>query len=115
MKSIDDILNPSKIFGIQAHEPGLLVVVFVFSIVWQLLDASLDDERLLELTPQRKSRWPLMPHNMDINGHDNFSARETERQEVLHKGSTAMAIEIIVEFLQNTVTARILYLARRNM
>ncbi|GMP91109.1 hypothetical protein CsSME_00041944 [Camellia sinensis var. sinensis] len=56
MKSIDEVLHLSQIFSLPASEPGLLVVGFVFSIVWQLLDASLDDEGLLELTPEKKSR-----------------------------------------------------------
>ena len=56
MKSIDDVLHLSKIYGLQVSEPGVILVEFVFSIVWQLLDASLDDEGLLELTPDKKSR-----------------------------------------------------------
>ncbi|XP_031400886.1 mediator of RNA polymerase II transcription subunit 33B-like isoform X2 [Punica granatum] len=115
MKSIDDVLNLSQIFGLEECEPGILLVEFVFSIVWQLLDASLDDEGLLKLTSEKKSRWPTQPQDMEIDGQDSFSMKETEQQEILQKANTAMAIEMIVEFLQNTVTARILYLARRNM
>lgn len=115
MKSIDNVLNLSQIFGLDACEPGILVMEFVFSLVWQLLDASLDDEGLIEMTPEKKSRWATKPLDMDIDGQDTFSGKETERQEMLHKANTSMAIEVIVAFLQNTVTARILFLARRNM
>lgn len=115
MQSIDDALNLSQIFGLQECDPGILLVTFVFSIVWQLLDASLDDEGLLELTPEKKSRWPTQPQDMEIDGQDSFSMKETDQHEKLQKANTAVAIEMIVEFLQNTVTARILYLTRRNM
>lgn len=113
MNSIDEVLNLSQMFALQSCEPGTLLLGFVFSIVWQLLDASLDDEGLIELTPEKKSRWPTKAQDMDIDGPDGF--KETEQQEMLAKANTSLAIEMIVGFLQHTVTARLLYLARRNM
>lgn len=115
MKSIDSVFNLSEIFGLKECDPGILLVTFIFSVVWQLLDASLDDEGLLERTPEKKSRWPNQPQDMEIDGQDSFGMKEATQQEMLQKANTALAIEMIVEFLQNTVTARILYLARRNM
>ncbi|KAM6558598.1 hypothetical protein CsatA_027837 [Cannabis sativa] len=114
MKSIDEALHLSQLFGLQVAEPGVLVVEFVFSMVWQLVDAALDDEGLLELTPEKKSRWPTRPQDMEIDGQDCFFEKRSD-SEVLHKANTAMAIEIIVEFLKNKVTSRLLYLARRNI
>ncbi|KAK8339717.1 hypothetical protein V6Z12_A08G053600 [Gossypium hirsutum] len=115
MKSIDDVLHLSLIFGVQVSEPGLLLVEFVFSIVWQLLDASLDDEGLLELTPEKRSIWPTVTQDMEIDTADNFNETRSAHHDVLYKGNTMIAIEIIGEFLQNKVTSRILFLARRNM
>lgn len=115
MKSINDILHLSQIFGIQVSEPGLLLVELVFSIVWQLLDASLDDEGLLELTPEKRSIWPSVIQEMEIDNADNFNEKRSDHHDVLYKGNTTMAIEIIGEFLQNKVTSRLLFLARRNM
>ncbi|KAK8509902.1 hypothetical protein V6N13_093740 [Hibiscus sabdariffa] len=115
MKSIDDVLHLSQIFGVQASEPGLLLVEFIFSIVWQLLDASLDDEELLELPPEKRSIWPFVTQDMEIDHADNFNEKRNEQLDVLCKGNTMMAIEIIGEFLQNKVTSRILLLAQRNI
>ncbi|MBA0560267.1 hypothetical protein Golob_017177, partial [Gossypium lobatum] len=115
MKSVGDVLHLSQIFGVQVSEPGLLLVEFAFSIVWQLLDASLDDEGLLELTPEKRSIWPTVTQDMEIDSVDNFNEKRSEHHDVLCKGNTTMAIEIIGEFLQNKVTSRILFLARRNM
>ncbi|XVF64981.1 hypothetical protein PTKIN_Ptkin09bG0210200 [Pterospermum kingtungense] len=115
MKSIDDSLHLFEIFGLQATEPGIVVVEFIFSIVWQLLDASLDDEGLLELTEERVSRWAIKPQEMEIDGHDIYDEKKIEYHERLRNFNTTMAIEIIGQFLQNKVTSRILYLARRNM
>ncbi|XP_044500823.1 mediator of RNA polymerase II transcription subunit 33A-like isoform X2 [Mangifera indica] len=115
MKSIDAVLHLSKNFGLPATEPGILVVEFIFSIVWQLLDASLDDEGLLELTPERKSRWPTQPLEMEIDSCNGFDEERTEYHERLHNMNTVMALEIIGKFLQNKVTSRIIYLARRNL
>ncbi|XVF21819.1 hypothetical protein REPUB_Repub12eG0122700 [Reevesia pubescens] len=115
MKSIDDVLHLSQMFGVQVSEPGPLLVEFVFSIVWQLLDASLDDEGLLEITPEKRSIWPTATQDMEIDNADNFNEKRNEHHDVLYKGNTTMAIEIIGELLQNKVTSRILFLARRNM
>ncbi|XP_057964182.1 mediator of RNA polymerase II transcription subunit 33A-like isoform X2 [Malania oleifera] len=115
MKSIDEILHLSQIFGLQACEPGTLVVEFVFSIVWQLLDASLDDERLLEHTSEKKSKWPTKSQDMEICGHDSFNEKRTELHEGMHKINTLMAIEIITIFLDSRVTSKILHLAQKNM
>ncbi|KAJ4954696.1 hypothetical protein NE237_011479 [Protea cynaroides] len=115
LKSVDDVLHLSQIFGLQASEPGILAVEFVFSVVWQLLDASLDDERLLELTPEKQPRWATRPQDMEIDGHDSFDGKRTEHCEKLHKTNMVMAIELIGQFLQNEVTSKLLYLARQNM
>ncbi|KAJ4727526.1 Mediator of RNA polymerase II transcription subunit 33A like [Melia azedarach] len=115
MKSIDDVLNLSQIFGLKVSESGFLLVEFIFSVVWQLLDASLDDEGLLEHTPEKSFRWPTRPQDMEIDGIDGFNDKRTEHHEGLCKANTTMAIEIIGDFLQNKVTSKILYLARQNM
>ena len=115
MKSIDDVVHLSQIFGVQLCEPGILLVEFVFSIVWQLLDASLDDEGLLEQSLEKNSRWLSRLQDMEIDGNENFSEKRNEHHEGLHKVNTAMAIELIEEFLKNKVTSSILYLARQNM
>ncbi|XP_038991714.1 mediator of RNA polymerase II transcription subunit 33A-like isoform X2 [Hibiscus syriacus] len=115
MKSIDATLHLSEIFGLQTTEPAILVVEFIFSIVWQLLDASLDDEGLLELTEEKVSRWAIKPQEMEIDGHDVYDEKNIAYLEWLQNFNTTMAIEIIGQFLQNKVTSRILYLARRNM
>lgn len=111
---LDSVLHLTEIFGVHADEPGVLVVEIIFSIVWQLLDASLDDEGLLQLTPEKKSRWPTMPEDMEIDGCIADMERN-EQKERLKNLNTLLAIELIGQFLQNKVTARILYLARQNM
>ncbi|KAL5792983.1 hypothetical protein ACOSP7_001577 [Xanthoceras sorbifolium] len=115
MKAIDDILHLSQTFGLKVCEPGILLLEFVFSVVWQLLDASLDDEGLLELAPEKNFRWPTRPEDMEIDSLDSFNEKRAEHHEGLCKANTIMSIEIIGEFLRHKVTSRILYLARRNM
>ncbi|KAM7257199.1 hypothetical protein ACFE04_012940 [Oxalis oulophora] len=115
MKSTDDVLSLSQIFGIQASEPGIFVVEFVFASIWQLLDASLDDEGLLGLTVEKESRWPTEPQDMEIDGQDSFPQRRIENIEKMRKLNTAIAVEIIGEVLQNETTSRVLFLACHNM
>ncbi|PKA59311.1 Mediator of RNA polymerase II transcription subunit 33A [Apostasia shenzhenica] len=113
MVSVDDVLHLSEIFGIQASEPGTLVVEFTFCIVWQLLDATLDDEGLLELTPEKKSRWPTRSYEMDIDGKDYYL--KTGYSESLRKQNSVKAVELILHFLQNKKISRLISLARENM
>ncbi|KAJ1433038.1 putative mediator of RNA polymerase II transcription subunit [Sesbania bispinosa] len=115
MKSIDDALQLSQIYSRKVCEPGVVLVEFVFSIVWQLLEASLDDEGLLDHAPDNKPRWLRRSCDMDIDGPDCFSEKKTEQKEGLQRENTAMAIGIITEFLQNKMTSRILSLVHRNM
>ena len=115
MASINDVLHLSEKFGIQASEPGVLVVEYVFSILWQLLDATLDDEGLQELTPEKKSKWISRPHDMEIDGEDAFDEKKTEYNEKLQKANTIMAIELIWHFLNHKVISKLLSLARENM
>lgn len=115
MKSIDAVLHLSHIFGMSQSEPGILVVEFVFSIVWQLLDASLDDEGLLEFTPEKKSRWAILYQEMELDRHVDYSDKKTEQHEKLQNANTLMAVEMIGQFLQDKTSSRILCLARRNM
>lgn len=115
MQSIDNVLHLTQIFGLQACEPGFLVVEFVFSIVWDLLDASLDDEGLLETTPEKNSRWATRSKDMEIDNHNSIQLKCTENQEAMLKMNTVTAVEIIGDFFRNKVSSRILFLARRNM
>ncbi|XP_052171333.1 mediator of RNA polymerase II transcription subunit 33A-like [Diospyros lotus] len=115
MKSIDEVLHISQIFALPSSEPGLLMVGFVFSIVWHLLDASLDDEGLLELTPEKKSRWPTGTQDVEIDSHGSIDEKRKERHEAMLKINTIMAVEIIGELFKNKVTSKILCLARRNL
>lgn len=88
---------------------------FIFSIVWQLLDAALDDEGLLELAPEKKFGWMFKPENMDIDGHGCYNEKRTTHQERLKNVNSVMAIELFGEFLQNKAIFGMLHLARRNM
>ncbi|XAR58520.1 hypothetical protein NMG60_11013948 [Bertholletia excelsa] len=115
MKSIDGILHLSQIFTLQASEPGILVVELVFAIVWQLLDASLADEGLLDFTPEKKSRWLTGTQDIEMDSHDYSNGKIMECRDRMCKCNTILAVELIGEFFKNKVTSKVLCLARRNM
>ncbi|XP_069155121.1 mediator of RNA polymerase II transcription subunit 33A-like isoform X2 [Solanum lycopersicum] len=115
MESINDTLHLSQIFELQGSESGMHVIEYVFAVVCQLLDASLDDEGLLELTAEKKSRWPVATQEMEISNRDGFAGKRVEHREGLCRMNTVQAIEIIGELFGDKLTSMILYLARRNM
>ncbi|XP_016576134.1 mediator of RNA polymerase II transcription subunit 33A isoform X1 [Capsicum annuum] len=115
MESINHTLHLSQIFELQGSESGKHVIEYVFTVVWQLLDASLDDEGLLALTVEKKSMWPVATQEMEISNRDDLAGKRVEHREGLCRMNTVLAIEIIGELFGDKLTSMILYLARRNM
>ena len=115
MKAIDDALHLSDVFGIESSDMAVLSVLFVFSTLWQLVDASLDDESLLEYTPDKTSRWLTGIQDMEIDDHGRFLESRVEHLEGMLKMNTLMAIEMIVESLQSSVPSQIFFLVHQNM
>ncbi|VVA98558.1 unnamed protein product [Arabis nemorensis] len=113
MNSVAKILRLSELFGLESSKPGILVVEFVFKMVSQLLDASLSDEGLLELSQDTSSQWLIKSQGMDIDVPEGKNEK-TGTHEKLQTSNTTMAIEMIAEFLRNTVTSRLLYLVSYN-
>ncbi|KAL8189437.1 hypothetical protein R6Q57_029003 [Mikania cordata] len=114
MESIDNVLNLSQIFGIKVDDPGSVLLEFMVSTVWQLVEAALEDDGLLELTKDRKHKWNV-PQDMEVECSGSYDGKRNEYQEILQSRNTVMAIELIGLFLQNKTTSRILFLARQNM
>ncbi|RAL43521.1 hypothetical protein DM860_012662 [Cuscuta australis] len=115
MESVDQTLSLSQTFGLPDFETGLVLVEFIFKTVWELVDASLDDEGLLELSAGKESMWPIRTQDMEIDNRDACDGKRVEQNELFLKMNTTLATEIVGEFFQNKVTSKILYLARRNM
>lgn len=114
MSTIDNVLHLSQTLGINANDPGTLLLEFIFSTVWQLVEAALGDEGLLELTGERNLKWNV-PQDMELDGAGSYGGKMNEYHETLQSKNTMMAVELIGLFLQNKATSRILFLARRNM
>ncbi|MED6164133.1 hypothetical protein PIB30_086775, partial [Stylosanthes scabra] len=117
MDSVDAALQLSKVYGTCGESEdggagGVVIVRFVFTVVWQLVEASLEDEGLLE----HKPRW-WMNNNGGFGGDGGGDGGSyfSERKEGLQRANTAMAIETIARFISDKVTSRILSLVHRNM
>lgn len=118
MKSVDSVLHLSNTFDLPASEPGIFIVEFIFSMAFQLVEASLDDEGLMNMnhTQERDSKWASGAHQeMQIDGRGSYGENWGEFNGVLKNANTLMAIEMVGELLQNKITSRILFLARRHM
>ncbi|XP_004494899.1 mediator of RNA polymerase II transcription subunit 33B-like isoform X2 [Cicer arietinum] len=126
MNSIHNVLRLSQLYDYYYDDdddhphPGVVLVHFLFTLVWQLLEASLQDEGLLQhnsllfvdpdldLTMELELELDNHHHNVHVN--NNNSNKHT-----LHAKNTATAIQFIARFLHNKVTSRILSLVQRNM
>ncbi|CAN8258357.1 unnamed protein product [Cochlearia groenlandica] len=115
MNSVAKILGLSELFGVETNETGVLVVRFVFKLLSQLVDASLSDEGLLELdqTQDSNSQWLVKSQEMEIDDPERYNEKAGSLEK-LQTLNTIMAIEMIAEFLRNTVISRLLYLVSVN-
>lgn len=107
MNSVANILRLPELFPLETDRPGLLVVEFVFKMVSLLLDACLTDEGLIELSQDSTSLWLIKSQDMEID-------EKTGSDEKLQSLNNIMAIEMIAEFLRDTVISRLLYLVFSN-
>lgn len=110
MNSIHHVLRLSQLYHYDydpSHlHPGVVLVQFLFTLVWQLLQASLQDEGLL----QHKSLLFVDPdHDLDLTVEFNVN------KHALHAKNTSTAIQFIARFLHDKLTSRILSLVQRNM
>ncbi|KAJ0560537.1 putative phosphoglycerate mutase (2,3-diphosphoglycerate-independent) [Helianthus annuus] len=104
-ETLEKVLAELRGKGIDAQvASGNVLLEFIVAVVWQLVEAALGDEGLLELTKERTHKWNV-PQDMEIE----------KRNKILQGRNTVMAVELIGLFLQNQITSRILLLARRNM
>ncbi|EOA32401.1 hypothetical protein CARUB_v10015673mg [Capsella rubella] len=109
MISVASILRLSELFDLETNEPGVILVEFVFEVVSQLLDATLSDEGLLELSQDSSS----LSQKMEIDAPERYNGK-TGSLEKLQSLNTIMVVEMIAEFLKNTVVSRLLYLVSSN-
>ncbi|KAG2317318.1 hypothetical protein Bca52824_020440 [Brassica carinata] len=109
MNSVANILRLPELFPLETNRPGVLVVEFVFKMVSLLLDACLTDEGLMELPQDSTSLWLIKSQDMEIDAPET-----TGSDEKLQSLNNIMAIEMIAEFLRNTVVSRLLYLVSMN-
>ncbi|CAL0310329.1 unnamed protein product [Lupinus luteus] len=117
MKSIHDVLhlshNEAEAETETETEPGVVLVQFLFSILSQLLEATVHDEGLLH--HHHHHHMDHMDNNNMTEEKEEKDDNKTENTDESHRANTAMAIEIIAHFLQNKVTSTILSLHHRNM
>ncbi|KAL1219307.1 Mediator of RNA polymerase II transcription subunit 33A [Cardamine amara subsp. amara] len=113
MNSVAKILRLSELFGLETSKPGVLLVGFVFKMVSQLVDACLSDEGLVEVSQDPSSQWLIKSQEMEIDAPERFDEKNGSLEK-LQTLNTIMAMEMIAEFLRNTVISRLLYLVSSN-
>ncbi|CAL5186324.1 unnamed protein product [Lathyrus oleraceus] len=116
MNSIHHVLRLNQLYDDYHHphpnpHPGVVLVQFLFTLAWQLLQASLQDEGLL----QHKSSLLFLDPD-PYPDHDLTMELDTHpHKHALHAKNTSTAIQFIARFLHDKLTSRILSLAQRNM
>ncbi|CAF1965787.1 mediator of RNA polymerase II transcription subunit 33A isoform X1 [Brassica napus] len=113
MNSVANILRLPELFRLETGKPGVLLVEFVFKMVSLLLDACLSDEGLIEPSQDSSSQWLIKSQDMEIDAPERYNEKNGSHEK-LQTLNTIMAIEMVAEFLRNTVISRLLYLVSSN-
>lgn len=113
MNSVANILRLPELFRLETSKPAVLLVEFVFKMVSLLLDACLSDEGLTEPSQDSSSQWLIKSQDMEIDAPERYNEKNGSHEK-LQTLNTIMAIEMVAEFLRNTVISRLLYLVSSN-
>eukprot|EP01018_Ginkgo_biloba_P000531 Gb_17496 [translate_table: standard] len=98
-------------------EFGQAVVVFVFTVVSNLVDATLEDWGLQVgwSDTQSIATGNAGQHDMEIEVEDDINEKRRRHREHLWRTNTVMAVEVFGKFMEHKRTSTLLRLARRNL
>ncbi|XP_010278916.1 PREDICTED: mediator of RNA polymerase II transcription subunit 33A-like [Nelumbo nucifera] len=115
--SVDDALELSKNYGFHVVEFGQAVVLFLFTVIINLIDSTMDD-------------WGLQPasvgkisglfgggehQDMDIDSKGNQNDKRREHCELLKKTNAFMTMEVLGKLTENRKVMVLLRLVHLNM
>lgn len=116
-KAVDDALQLSKSFHIPVAELGQTVVLFVFTLVLDLVDAIAEDSGLQLRWSEKQSRLTGNVGQCDIaiEVEDDSNSERQEHRENIRRTNIVVAIDMVRKLTQHKRTSTFLRLVYRNM
>jgi hypothetical protein len=117
VKAVDEALQLSQVFGTPLTELGQTVVLFLFTAISYLLDATAEDWGLQ--VGWSEKQWILTgstgQHDMEIDVENTINEKRQRHRENLRRTNSLMAMEAIGKLMEHKRTSSLLRLVRRNM
>ncbi|XP_057816725.1 mediator of RNA polymerase II transcription subunit 33A [Cryptomeria japonica] len=117
IKAVDEALQISQAFGMPVTELGQTVVLFVFTVVCNLLNATAEDWGMQMIWSEKQQILTMNTgqNDMCLDIEDDLNDKRHLHRENLRRTNSMVAIELIGKLMEHRKTASLLCLARRNM
>ncbi|XP_020521729.1 mediator of RNA polymerase II transcription subunit 33A isoform X2 [Amborella trichopoda] len=115
LKSVDDTLQLSHIFGVKVVELGQAVVLFLFSVISTLVDCTLEDWGLQGTAREKNGLYGTAgAGDMDIDVKGNIKGNKNDRllehRDHLRSMNSYAAIEVVGKLFESKKSSRLQYL-----
>lgn len=117
VKAVDETLQLSKSTGMTVSDLGSGVVLFIFFLVWRLVDATCEDWGISmgRFDKQDKILQNQNSQSFGMEVDENLEDKRREECEQMRKANSIAAIDLVSKIMQNKKTGSLLRLARRNL
>ncbi|KAH7427460.1 hypothetical protein KP509_10G044900 [Ceratopteris richardii] len=117
VKAVDEVLQLSVLSGVPISNFGTAAVQYLLILFWRLLEAILEDSRVLFCKADKQDKGfqssTLLDTTMDID--EGLNEQQLKEHEQLQKSNYVTAIGLAGKILQNQKTHSLLRLAQRNL
>ncbi|XP_042389930.1 mediator of RNA polymerase II transcription subunit 33A-like [Zingiber officinale] len=110
IKSVDDALRLSDTYGVQEMDVGHAIVLFIMTIITNLIDCTIEDCGLLGSAYANGGN-----QLMEIDMTTNLNEKRNEHREYLRQSNALMAIEVVEKISSNRRAKVFLRLIHINM
>eukprot|EP00253_Pinus_taeda_P001346 PITA_01346 len=117
VKAVDEALQLSQNFGTPVTELGQTAVLFLFTVISNLVDATAEDWGLQAGLSEKECILTGITgqYDMEIDVENDINEKRHRHQENLRRTNPVMAMEVIGKLMEHKRTSSLLRLARRNM
>lgn len=117
VKAVDEALQLSQNFGTPVTELGQTAVLFLFTVISDLVDATAEDWGLQAGLSEKQCILTGITgqYDMEIDVENDINEKRHRHQENLWRTNPVMAMEVIGKIMEHKRTSSLLRLARRNM
>jgi hypothetical protein len=115
VKAVDEALHLSQLYGVSVSDFGTVAVQFLLTLIWRLMDATLEDWGVLIA---RTAKQELAMHQgqesyMEVDQY--MAEKQAGQLEQMHAANCIAAIDLVSKIIQNKMMKCLLRVAYHNL